>query len=377
MNYREMTLSVFQGKPIPHVLFQPRFEFWYDWHKTFGLLPPAYREMTATQMIDDLKVSMRYFVDSYFRPSPVIQNFDPKVIIHEQVSAREKRRIYETPYGTLEEKWQRTVDETWREVAFPVKGGEDLKKLAWLFRNSSYSFSTEIFEQGDAYMGERGEPQFWFVQSPYQTLALQWMKLPDLIYALVDCPDLVEDAMAAIDGSYDQLCEEMVSYGKIKIQNFGENVHDQLLSPKYFERYLIPWYEKRSNQLRKAGIFTHIHIDGYFHSLLKYLKYLPFDGFEALTPVPQGDVSLEEIKAHIGDKVLLDGIPAVMFLPTFSREALMETVEEIVRLFHPRLILGASDEVPQGSGEESIDRVRMISEWCRSYRQPACPCQED
>jgi hypothetical protein len=55
-----------------------------------------------------------------------------------------------------------------------------------------------------------------------------------------------------------------------------------------------------------------------------------------------------------------------MFLPTYSREALMETVEKIVRLFHSRLILGASDEVPQGSGEEAIERVRMISEGCRS-----------
>jgi hypothetical protein len=41
---------------------------------------------------------------------------------------------------------------------------------------------------------------------------------------------------------------------------------------------------------------------------------MPFDGIEALTPSPQGDATLEEIKEHIGDKILLDGIPAIYFM---------------------------------------------------------------
>lgn len=96
------------------------------------------------------------------------------------------------------------------------------------------------------------------------------------------------------------------------------------------------------------------------------LKHLPFDGLEALTPQPQGDVSLEEMREHMGDKVLLDGIPAVVFLPTYSREELTSTVKRIVELFHPRLVLGISDELPEGCGDERMERVRMVSEWCRN-----------
>jgi hypothetical protein len=36
-----------------------------------------------------------------------------------------------------------------------------------------------------------------------------------------------------------------------------------------------------------------------------------------------------------------------------------------VELFHPRLVLGISDELPEGAGEESLERVRKISDWCR------------
>jgi hypothetical protein len=94
----------------------------------------------------------------------------------------------------------------------------------------------------------------------------------------------------------------------------------------------------------------------------------PFDGLEALTPLPQGDVSLEQIKEHIGDKVLLDGIPAVLFLPTYTCEKLMETVEQIVDLFHPRLVLGVSDEVPQGAeAGGAIKKLKMVAEWCQKY----------
>jgi hypothetical protein len=136
------------------------------------------------------------------------------------------------------------------------------------------------------------------------------------------------------------------------------------LSIPYFERYVLPWYEKRSGQLRETGIFTHIHIDGAFRPLLPYLAGLPFDGLEALTPQPQGDVSLEEIRDHLGDKILLDGLPAILFLSHHSRAELFRCFEKVVEYFHPRLILGISDELPQGGGEESFDRLLEISRLC-------------
>jgi hypothetical protein len=368
MTLREMNLRVFEGQPIPHVLFQPRLEPWYDWHKTFDSLPPRVQPMSLRELFDDLHLSMRYVHYYTGMPDPVVCSFSPEVKIRERFTGQEGYRVYETPFGELVETHKFTVDGTWREVGFPVRQAGDLRKLRWLCQHEVYSFSEGNFSQGSEFVGDRGEPQFWVPKSPYQALAQQWMKLEDFIYALADHPAEVEETMKAIDAAYDPLYEGIVASGQVRIVNFGENVHEQLLSPRYFERYLIPFYEKRATQLRQAGIFTHVHIDGHFRSLLGYLRHLPFDGYEALTPLPQGDVSLEEIKEHIGDKVLLDGIPAVTFLPTYSREVVMEMVERIVTLFHPRLVLGVSDEVPEGAGEEAIERVQMVSEWCRKTR---------
>ena len=36
--------------------------------------------------------------------------------------------------------------------------------------------------------------------------------------------------------------------------------------------------------------------------------------------------------------------------------------------FHPRLVLGISDELPEGGGVESFERMRWVAEWSRKQR---------
>ena len=367
LSFREMNLRVYRGQSLPHVFFQPRFEPWYEWHKRFDLLPPDYAGMSVRELYDYTHSSMRYI--HYFTgiPDPVLWAHRPEVKITETAQDDLLVRVYQTPYGELSETLKRTLDQEWRMIEFPAKSVQDLKALRWLIERSELTFSSANFMQGSEFVGERGEPQFWLPKSPYQALAQSYMKLPDLIYALADAPGEVEDTFRVIDDSYETLYNQVIDSGLVKIVNFGENIHEALFSPRTFAKYLVPWYEKRSGQLRRAGIFTHVHIDGYFHTLLKFLKDLPFDGLEALTPTPQGDCTLEQIKDAIGDKILLDGIPAVLFMDTYSRETLMACVEKVVEYFHPRLVLGVSDEVPQGTGQEAIERVKMVSEWCESH----------
>lgn len=82
-----------------------------------------------------------------------------------------------------------------------------------------------------------------------------------------------------------------------------------------------------------------------------------------------GHPSFREMNLRVFQgKVLLDDIPGVLFLPMFSRDELMNTVERIVELFSPGLVLGVSDEVPHGAdAEEAAERIRMVSDWCRTH----------
>ena len=379
MTQREVNLHVFQRVETPHILFQPLIEPWYDWHRHFGTLPERYRDMSLIGLYDDLGISMRYVHYYTGMPDPIVTTYAPEVRYRIEPAGPDRRReVFSTPYGELVTIHHLTVDNVWRAAKLAVTDVDGLRALAWLYDHTEFHFSPDNFAQGDSYIGHRGLPQFWVPKSPYQALCQIWMSLEDFVFALIEHPGLVEDVMARINDSYDPLYQELTAFAhgghpsaaSLRALNFGENVHAALLSPRYFEKYLIPFWMQRSSQLRDAGIFTYMHLDGHFKMLLPYLNDLPFDGLEALTPLPQGDVTLEEIRDHLGDKILLDGIPALLFMDDYSLDQLAECTEKVIEYFAPRLILGISDEIPQGVGEQGMDKVRWVAEYCRSHATP-------
>ena len=105
-------------------------------------------------------------------------------------------------------------------------------------------------------------------------------------------------------------------------------------------------------------------MDGSLKSLLPLINKSGFDGIEAATPLPQGDITLEELKDTLGDTILLDGIPAILFLPQYSYKELEEFTIRVLKMFSPNLILGVSDEVPPTA---DIEKVKFVSEIVESF----------
>ncbi len=363
-----MNLAVFEGKPLERVFHQPRIEPWWDLHRQRGTLPKEIEGKGIMEVYDHLGVSMRYMQYYTGLPDPVVREYSKKVKGKWDANDEESVEIIDTPHGQLSRRNKKTIDNTWRCVEFPVKKREDLASLSWFLDNIEISFSKEKFLEGEKTFGDRGEAQFFIPKCPYQSMLLEWVNQQDFFLLLADVPSEVEDVMKKIDERYERFYEEVCAAQVTRIGNFGENLHAQFLPPEYFEKYLLPPWEKRCAQLKKAGIYTHVHLDGYFKPLLKYLKHLPFDGIEALTPEPQGDVSIEVMKEHLGDKVLLDGIPAMYFMPQHTDEELEEATKKIIKLFHPKLVLGISDELPQGTDEVGWERLKWVESYCREYK---------
>lgn len=370
MTCREINLRIFQKQPVPHVLFQPRIEPWIDLSTRKGTLAKELIGLEMRDVYQHLGLSMRYIHYFTGQPDPVQRTFSPKVKHHFVSDAQGGMQVFETPHGELVTRFKAAGEAGCRIVDFPVHGPEDLRKLQWLYENTEYSFSQENFEQGAAFLGDLGEPQFFLPRCPYQSLALDWMKFEQFVIALMESPGQFDSLMKAIDTAYDPLFAQLSQASGPNVLNFGENVDAQLLSPRFFEKYHMPYYEKRASQLRKGGKFTHAHFDGSLRAILKYFKELPFDGIEALTPAPMGDVSIELIKESLGDKILLDGIPAVLFLPPFTLEDIQACVENLVKLFAPGLVLGISDEIPMACGPEAIKSLVWIRDYCKTVTPP-------
>jgi hypothetical protein len=101
---------------------------------------------------------------------------------------------------------------------------------------------------------------------------------------------------------------------------------------------------------------------------MRFMHEHHVDGYEALTPQPMGDVSLEDTKAALGDLILIDGIPATDFLPTVKEDEFVGRVRRLLELFSPNLVLGISDEIsPPGE----IEKVRLAAQITAEFEPPA------
>ncbi|MCD6519912.1 MAG: hypothetical protein J7M05_08325 [Anaerolineae bacterium] len=351
--FREMDLAIFRRQDPGGVLWQPRLEYWYAVNKKRGTLPEHLREASLMEVYDYCHASVRYFGNG------LRVRYRNVRVTEEWLDEKRVRQVWHTPLGNLEE--IRHYDE-WNLSAhiteYKVKRPEDLKILEFILQDEEWYWDWETYEKEVAEVGDRGAPQFYFRRSPVQGLMIEHMGLTNTVYLLNDYPDLVEHYIE-VQTAADEALYHVVCNCPVQIINFGENIDAHMDPPPIWRRYLIPYYRKRTEQLHRAGKFVYIHVDGAMKPLLPYLRDCPWDGIEAATPLPQGDVTLEEIKEALGDLILLDGIPALYFLPSFSLQELIDCTKRVVELFHPRLILGISDEIPP-DGE--IERVRLVGE---------------
>ncbi len=351
-NFRDMILAVYRGEDPHGVVWQPRLEFWYHVNKIRGTLPERYKDATLLDLYDDLGCSVRYFVQ-------------PLRIKYQNVKVTDKRdgerlyRTWHTPVGELREvlRYNQFGISAYHEE-YKVKTPEDLRVLEYMLEDATYEFDWAHYQEAVERIGNRGVPQFYYRRSPLQSLIIENMGFEATIFMLNDFPNAIEYFIEVATRADDRMYEVLLS-SPVPILNFGENIDSYLDAPPIFQRYHIPYYRKRIAQMKAAGKFCHIHIDGYMKPLLPFLRACDWDGIEAATPFPQGDVTLEEIKEAMGDLVLLDGIPCLYFLREYSVDDLVECTQKVVRLFYPRLILGISDEIPP---DGDIERVRLVSQ---------------
>jgi len=357
---REMDLAVFRGQDPGGVLYQPRFDFWYIINKKRGTLPEHLKEISYYGLHDYCHASVRYSAVNALR-----HRWLGVDITQEWLDDKNRRTTYHTPVGSLTEvhhydAWNQSAYNT----EYKLKTPDDFKVLEWMLAHEEWSWDQAAFEASEAELGDRGAPQFYFRRSPLQGLFIENMGFEHTIMLLNDQPEVIEHYIAAASEADDALYAILCA-SPVEIYNYGENIDAHMDPPTLWRQYLAPYYRKRTEQLHAAGKKVHIHIDGAMKPLLNVIRDVPFDGIEAATPLPQGDVTLEQIKYALGDMILLDGIPAVYFLPTFDQQTLFDCVKRIVHLFYPRLVLGISDEIPP---DGDIERVHKVGELAASLR---------
>lgn len=357
MNDAEKMMAIFQGRDPGGVLWQPRLEFWYAVNHKRGALPAPLQNASLEEVYDYCHASIRYFCN------PLRRRFRNIEITQTWLDEKSLQFRWETPLGVLTEV---SHHDEWNisryNSEYLVKTPADLKIYEYILQNEEWYWDEQDLVENQQRVGTRGVPQIFARRSPIQAMFIEAAGFEPSIYMMHDYPQAidhyVEVASAADDAMYAVICKS-----SLPIFNFGENIDAHLDPPAIWRNHLQPYYQKRVRQLHAANIKTSIHVDGAMKRILKDLPNCPTDAIEACTPLPQGDITLEEIAIALDGRILLDGIPAVFFLPTFPLSELMDATRAVIDLFYPRLVLGISDEIPP---DGDIERVRAVGEYVQN-----------
>ena len=362
MTFRERALAIFAHEPVDNIVYQPRIEHWYNVNKAQGALPERYKDLSVLDVFADLDCSIRTY--TWFNCC-IHTHDDPKVTCE----AFEKDGVYvsrcNTPVGSIESH-SISTSLAHHTKKFPVENRDDTRVMEYILRGRTYSFDYETYERNDILIGDRAAPMVFIPRVNLQRMFIDFMGFEGTLYALHDDKPMIDSLAKAIDESDEQLIDVLCE-SPVPIINYGDNVDHHFLKPETFEEYILPVYQHRSERFRAAGKFTHAHWDGSIKNLLRYARSTGLDGIEALTPIPQGDITIEEMKEALGDTmILLDGIPMTCFLPHEPIEELEAMTRKIIELFRPNLILGVSDEP---SPVCDIERVRLVAEIVKEYER--------
>ncbi len=346
------------------IIWQPRISCWISDHMSRdGHLPGIYRGMTRPQLYKSLNCSARIYE---YNACFVRHEHADVITTDEKLDEKRILHTIKTPIGNITTIMRSNTSNKGKYYEkWWVNNEEELKILEWIDSRATWTFDYKKFNEITEEWDGLGAPTMYMPRIGIQHLFIRGMGYINTSYALADYPILVKKYCDAIE--YNQIgLMEVINNSPINIINYGDNLHDGYLPPHIFEEYVLPIYQKRGQFLHKSGKFTHSHWDGDVKRILKYAKDCELDGIEAITPIPQGDVSLEEIKDALGDMYLIDGVAAILFDDYYTEEDLTKQVEEAISLFAPNLILGISDEI---SSTGDIERIRLVGKIVDEYNE--------
>ncbi len=358
ISLRELNRDILRGKSGGRVLWQPRILCWYDDRMFSGVGLPApytgmkprelYQALGCSNRIYDYNAAVRRVEDATIRRrTEVLDPLRKKNIIETPVgTVYEIMRSNSSNYGVYNEKWY-------------VEDEDDLRVMIYVEAHSRWEWNQQGYDDTLAYWGENGEGSIYFPRVSVQCLYNELTGVENGVFALYDFPDVCEEYFRVKHENEMDFCRTLVK-SPLEWINFGDNVHCGTLPPELFEKYVLPEYQARTEILRAGGKYSFAHWDGDVGAILKYAKETGLNGIEAITPKPQGDVTIEEVKAALGDEVdWIDGIPAILFDERYPVSVLKETAQKLIDLFAGHLILGISDEM---SSTGDIERIKIVGE---------------
>ena len=359
MNERERMMAVLQGKTPDRTPWYGDLSYLYRGLTHSGRLDAKYHGTEGfIRFHEDLGVGACFCFDSLWST-----DFFGGVGYNERQCGELTYYEYTTPVGNVRSvKKYLPTSYSWAYCEHFVKTIEDLRIMLYVCEHTRYTETYDTFRSRDTQLGGSGMMVGFGPCSAafLQTMLCRWAGVETTIDLYMEHPEEFEEKCAQVQAAEDPLFA-ILEQAPTPYIELAENLSSEVTGKFLFEKFDAPYYKKRTDQLHRAGKIVGIHIDGTLKPCLGLLKACGFDVAEAVTPLPVGDVAVEELRSLAGEGIILwGGLPGALFSPVYSDQDFDSHLETVLDAFPPSsgFILGSADQVPPDAVVDRVKRVR-------------------
>jgi hypothetical protein len=371
MNQRQRFFKVLRGEEVDQVPFFPDISTWYEnTRKTFGeeeLFPPGsfipddhpfhkrpsrlQRPMANFTCIDYYReYGWGLPVHIYDWLSCLYDGID----VREQREGKIKRITYDTPAGSLYRTYMLDQDGSWAPADRLIKDWEkDVPALKHLLSHTTYkadfSRAENFLRQTDGF----GVCDLVISRSPFGKLVHEYLGFDKTIYALEDYGDKVEELLDFVE-ECDLKIIEMVADAPCELVIISDHADENLISPRQYQKFCIPYYQKACGILHNKGKIVSTHLDGNIKGYLPILGKTGFDLLDGCTPSPMFNYLPEELAAAPGRPACYLGVPATLFVTDTPTDDICGFGLRIADAFNHKVIVNVGDILPINGDIEKV-----------------------
>ena len=130
-----------------------------------------------------------------------------------------------------------------------------------------------------------------------------------------------------------------------------------MIDPKFFRKYVFPWYEELGSLAKKQGLLFFFHSDGNIWPIMDDLIAI---GFDAIHPIDPTSMDIREVKRKVGRKLGIMGNIHTDLLSRGTAEEVREVTKKTIRDIAPGggYALGSGNSVPNWARFENYQAMR-------------------
>ncbi len=365
MTNRERILAVLDGKAPDRIPWIPRLQIWYDANRRCGTLPEAYRGWSLREVERDV------FGGTAARDGSIYRSEITNVEIRMHHPAEmDTVTEYVTPVGTVTTRLQGTqrlrqqaIQDV--QVEFMLKRREDYAVVEYIIDNTHYTLAFDEYAQYEREVGDDGYPMVNCGDCPFHHWMRALVGYDQGYYHLNDYANEVERLLRLLTDRLRSEVWPLMLDAPARLLMHGHHLSSQMTPPPLFERYILPYYEELSPQLRARGKVLALHADNDTRMILSHIERAGFGMVECFATHPMVHTTLDEAKKEWGDRVIIfGGVPSVVLEAPYRDEQFEEYMNGLFRTIAPgkAFILGIADNAMPGSDIRRIQRITQLVE---------------